>query len=281
MRWLREGDSMKRAFMTTASAAVLALAFGSGAIAAPTYGAPTGWTGQGGDQSYGTNTANGVVGEIPGQPAGSSYYFVSTVTGTEGVGSLPGVGGTGEPTNGATLTSPLFTANANEALAFYFNYVTSDGAGYADYGWARLLNADGTVAALLFTARTVPSPGNIVPGTDMPLPEATLSPPVVSILEGTEWDSLAGDSGACWDSGCGHSGWVQSSFVITTAGDYRIQFGVTNWDDESFQSGLAFGGVTINDKPIDPPVGVAEPATLALLGMGLLGLGAVRRHRAA
>jgi hypothetical protein len=32
----------------------------------------------------------------------------------------------------------MFAATAGTALNFYFNYVTSDGAGFADYGWAEL-----------------------------------------------------------------------------------------------------------------------------------------------
>ena len=108
----------------------------------------------------GTRGANGVVTAPPG---GGTYSYVSTADGVFGAGQLPGIGGT----NGSSFTTSSFSAAAGDPLDFAFNYVTSDGAGFSDYGWARLLTSTGDLVAVLFTARTQAS-GTIVPGTGLP-----------------------------------------------------------------------------------------------------------------
>ncbi|MBC6963195.1 MAG: PEP-CTERM sorting domain-containing protein [Nitrosomonas sp.] len=69
------------------------------------------------------------------------------------------------------------------------------------------------------------------------------------------------------------------SYTFTTAGIYSLGFGVTNALDTAFDSAFAIAGVSINDVPIDDNNTVPEPVTLALFGIGLVGLSASRRRR--
>ena len=234
---------------------------------------PSGWTCAG---SCGSDGADGVVTLSP--TGNSAYQWVSTYNGIDGTGALPGVGGSGTPTNGSTLSTTMFSAAAGAPLNFYFNYVTSDGSGYADYAWAELLNSANTAVALLFTARTAPS-GSIVPGFSMPNPAATLTPGTVPIIDGAPtWSPLGDSSDLCFDAGCGYTGWIQSSYVIPPAGNYSLEIGVVNWDDEEFDSGLAVDGVTVAGAPI--PTGTTpEPGTILLLGSGMAALGVFRMRQ--
>jgi hypothetical protein len=230
-------------------------------------GIPTGWT------CTGNCDVDGANGEVTLSPLGNSKYgYVSTVDGIEGVSPF----NLGRETDGSKLVSSAFTATAGDNLKFHFNYVTSDGVNFADYGWARLLNAsDNSQAALLFTARTTKN-GNSLPGQDMPPPDAAI--PNAPIIVGTGqgggplWSILGDDSGICYGSGCGYTGWILSSFNIPTSGSYLLEFGVTNWIDQDSNSGLAFDGITVGGKPIDPPSNVPVPAALWLFGSGILGV---------
>ena len=251
---------MKRCFLLIVL--ILAVAIPSSAMEL------TGWTGVG---SFGTLGANG---DVTLSPTGDSQYgWISTSGGVTGLG-LAGIGGT----TGALIDSPTFTANAGDELKFYFNYVTSDGAGYADYAWARLLDSAANEVSLLFTARTTTT-GDTVPGFGMPTLNATLTPSSKPIISGAPiWSPLGSSSGMCYSAGCGYTGWIEASFTIASAGDYALQFGVVNWDDTAYQSGMAFDGATIAGEVIGGDA-VPEPSTILLLGAGLLGLVGYSRKR--
>ncbi|WP_232848363.1 NF038132 family protein [Bowmanella yangjiangensis] len=231
----------------------------------------TGWTGQG---NYGSTAGDG---DITTSPFGSAQFgYVSTDNGVSGLG-LPGVGGSGSPELGSVALSPVFAANAGDSLEFFFNYVTSDGAEYSDYAWARLLDSAMNQVALLFTARTT-NGGNTVPGFSMPNPEATLSPGSTPIVGGNpDWSILGSDSGSCFATGCGYTGWIKASYTIANTGNYYLQMGVVNWNDNSFDSAMAFDGATVGGNVIGTPVPI--PAPLTLMGLGLVALGFARKRK--
>ncbi|WP_218060728.1 NF038132 family protein [Alishewanella sp. HH-ZS] len=230
-------------------------------------GIPASWSCQG---SCGASSADGVVTLAPN--GGSNYAWVSSSGGVVGL-SLAGVGGSGSPQNGSVLRFGLFNAGVDDVLSFSFNYITSDCSGYGDCAWARLLDSSANQVALLFTARTTPN-GSVVPGFSMPAPSVTLDPLTVPIISGAPvWSPLGSSSGTRFNAGCGYTGWVNTSFSIANTGSYFLEFGVVNWSDNNFQSGLAIDAVTINGTPVGP---VSAPFTLLLLSSGLLLL---RRRR--
>jgi len=247
-------------------AALVAAPFAASAATIPG-DLPAGWTSVG---NAGSGTPDGVV-IAPPVPGG--YTYVSTSGGVTGAGRLAGVAG---GTNGSSMTSNTFAAAANDVLQFYFNFVTSDGSGFADYAWAQLNNLSAGTDFLLFSARTTPS-GNTVPGFGLPGLGAGVGVGPTAIIPGAPmWSALGASSGTCFSVGCGYTGWVSATYTIVADGNYSLGFGVTNFIDTIFDTGLAVAGANIGGTPISP---IPLPAAGWLLVAALGGLGVMRRRR--
>ncbi len=224
----------------------------------------------------GTCGALGPDGVVTAPPGGSSYGYVSTQGGVSGAGQTPLGGGT----NGSEFHTDPFAATAGNVLQFQFNYVTSDGAQYADYAFAELTTVLDAHVAWLFTARTTPT-GNTSPGIGLEANDSTLTPLTSPIIPGGPvWSPLGGSSGTCFNTGCGYTGWIQSDYTVATTGSYKLRFGVSNDLDTQYDSGLAYAGANIGGVPI-PTGGIPEPATWALMigGFGMAGA-MIRRRKA-
>ena len=229
----------------------------------------------------GTSAADGDIALSP--LANPNFGFVTT-SGSAALGVSPltldaNSRGNGTENNGSRIVSGAFHAGPGDLLDLRFNYIATDGKGFDDYAWARLLSAaDNSLVAWLFTARSSnSSTGNIVPGDVVTKQE--FDPDVVIVdykdfnfhskttPDNVVWSWLGFSNGTCWRdnaAGCGYTDWLHSQVSFASAGEYRIEVGVVNWDDEAYGSGLAFDFVGLTSA-------VPEPATLllALLGLGV------------
>lgn len=250
------------ALLSISSAAASAQAFNSGV--------PVGYTCAG--VCGAAATPNGSIGAVP---TGSTQVgFVTTAASTNYADPL-GLGASSR--NGSQLSSSSFAATPGDVLSFYFDYITSDGAGFADYAYVRLL---GTSNTTLFTARTTPS-GNTVPGFGLAGidPNVTLIPNATPIFTGTSFPS-GGISGCYNANGCGNTHWIAATYTVQTADTYTLQFGVNNWSDTGFNSALLFDfSQAEGQAPTVDISGTPEPASLVLLATGLLGVAGVARRK--
>jgi PEP-CTERM motif len=208
-----------------------------------------------GNCGHKSGTLDGVV--VPAPGSFGEYDWVSTANGIDGAAGIAGYDASA--TNGSELLSDIFFAAIGQVVSFNFNYVTSDGSSFADYGFAQLINTSTNEVYQLFNARTVPD-GAIIPGRDLPPVVAELSPATVSIIPGAPtWSPLGASSGTCYNSGCGYTGWVASTFAVPTEGSYQLRFGAANWSDTGWDSGLAFSGLLLDGAVIGDGSSADDP----------------------
>ncbi|MGE0388273.1 MAG: NF038132 family protein [Gammaproteobacteria bacterium] len=244
----------------------------------------------------------GADGDITLSPYGSARYAYLTTSNSAAHGVSPldivesgGGGADFSQTNGSAYTSAPFTLAAGESVEAYFNYVSTDGKGFDDYAWARLIDGNGATAAWLFTARsTNGNKQNVVPGNALSKatnntvdfdPDATIvnyqdfefntRTTQSSDFDPIDWSPLGAWNGTCWRDnaeGCGFSGWLLSR-VTPGAGTYQMEVGVVNFGDEAWDSGIAF-----DLQGLAAPQPVPVPAALWLLGSAIPLLARSRRR---
>ncbi|EHR72569.1 PEP-CTERM putative exosortase interaction domain-containing protein [Burkholderiales bacterium JOSHI_001] len=248
----------------------------------------------------GTCGASAADGDITLSPTGNSQYAYLSTNGSAAHNVSPlnfsesgGGGSTFFQTNGSRYTSATFTLGANQTVDAWFNYVSTDGKGFDDYAWARLVNAgDSSTAAWMFTARsTNGSKQNVVPGNALAKADDLLGfdPDAVivnykdfdfntrttqsSAFNPINWSKLGEWNGTCWRDnaeGCGFTGWLHSA-LTPGAGSYRLEVGVVNFGDEAWDSGIAFDVTSLT-------AAVPEPTTWALMLAGVALLATRRRQ---
>jgi PEP-CTERM motif len=238
----------------------------------------------------------GADGDITASPLGNAQYAYVTTSGSQAFDVSPieltESGGNSTlftDTNGSAYTSPTFTLQAGQSVGAWFNYASTDGKGFDDYAWGRLVNvANPTDVTYMFTARSTNSnkqsivPGDLEVGFDaasaiVNYDDFDFQVRNTAIGDPIDWSALGLDNGLCWREdaqGCGFTGWLSSSVTVANTGSYRFEAGVVNFGDTLYESGLAFDLVGLQPSP------VPEPSTWSLLLAGL-GIMAWMRQRKA